>query len=104
MAGVKGRSGGARSGAGRKPKEKPKSVEIEGRDPLQFLLDVMQGLITPSAEQLKAAQTAVQYMHPKKGESSGKKEAAEDAQKAAASGRFGMREAPRLATAGGKAI
>lgn len=104
MAGVKGRSGGARSGAGRKPKEVPETVEIEGRDPLQFLLDVMQGVIVPSPEQLKAAQTAVQYMHPKKGESSGKKEAAEDAQKSAASGRFGMREAPRLAAAGGKAI
>lgn len=96
--------GGARPGAGRKPKEKPETVEVDGRDPLEFLLDVMQGKIVPTAEQLKAAQTAAQYMHAKKGESSGKKEEAAEKQKAAASGRFGMREPPRLAAAGGKAL
>ena len=74
------------------------------RDPLEFLLDVMQGKIIPTAEQLKAAQTAAQYMHAKKGESGGKKEEAAEKQKAAASGRFGMREPPRLAAAGGKAL
>lgn len=104
MAGVKGRSGGARPGAGRPKKEQPETVVVSERDPLQFLLDVMQGLIEPTMAQLKAAQAAAQYVHPKKGESSGKKEEAEAKAKAAAGGRFGRRQAPKLVAAGGKAV
>lgn len=113
MAGAKGRSGGpranaggARPGAGRPKKDKePKPpAQVAERDPLQFLLDVMQGLVEANPTQLRAAIAATQYMHAKKGESSGKKDEAETKQKAASAGRFGKREAPRLAAAGGKAV
>lgn len=107
MAGVKGRSGGARpnsggkrEGAGRKPKAPGSTVT---RDPLQFLLDVMQGKVDPSPAQLKAAQAAAQYVHAKKGEG-GKKEAKGDAAKAAGAGRFAPASGPRLAAVDGRQV
>lgn len=81
MAGVKGRSGsgGARPGSGRKPKPKepqqPPQVVVS-RDPLDFLLDVMQGKVAANLAQVKAAITAAPYVHPKKGETGKKEEAA----------------------------
>jgi phage terminase small subunit len=89
--------GGKRPGAGRKPKPKVEpAVQIEtpagdgaevSRDPLEFLLDVMQGKARPSPDQLKAAIAATQYVHTKKGEG-GKKDAAKEAAVEAAAGRF----------------
>jgi phage terminase small subunit len=94
--------GGKRPGAGRKPKPKVEPVlhmqseseaEVErlvqgvSRDPLEFLLDVMQGKVRPSPDQLKAAVAATQYVHTKKGEG-GKKDAAKDAAVEVAKGRF----------------
>lgn len=99
MAGVKGRSGGSREGAGRKPI--PEDVS-EIRDPLEFLLDVMQGFIKPSPDQLKAAQTAAQYTHVKKSEG-GKKEQKQDAAQKV-KGRFERAAPPRLVASGGKPV
>lgn len=99
MAGVKGRSGGARPGAGRKPQpqEEKQTIATSGKQtPLEFLLSVMNDNALEDKLRLDAAKTAAQYVHPKKGESSGKKEDAEELQKAAASGRFGARAGPRL--------
>lgn len=107
MAGVKGRSGGprpnsggARPGAGRKPKP---AVLIDGRDPLAFLLDVMQGLIEPSPAQLKAATAAAKFMHAPKAPS-GKKESKNDAAAEVAGGKFRPGAAPRLAAVNGKSV
>lgn len=106
MVGVKGRSGGARPGAGRKPKPKepPKApVVVASRDPLEFLLDVMQGVIEPTREQLRAAIAATQYKHPKKGDA-GKKDVAAEKAKAVAAGKFGASQPPRLIVSGGRSI
>lgn len=94
MAGVRGRSGGARPGAGRKPK--PTVVVDAGMAPLEFLRGVMVGAIDARPEQLKAAIAAARYMHapPTSGV---KAEAAERAKKAGSGGRFGARTAPPLA-------
>lgn len=108
MAGVKGRSGsgGARPGAGRKPKPKepPKApAVVASRDPLEFLLDVMQGTVVPTKEQLRAAVAATQYKHPKKGDA-GKKEGAAEKAKAAAAGKFGAAQPPRLIASNGRKV
>ena len=117
MAGVKGRSGGARPGAGRKPKAKPAGdaalkVELEpqphggglkrsraepvpqgGKDMLQFLQDVALGRTEATTIQVRAAIAAVQYTHTKRHDGGKKEEAAEKAAKAA-KGRFGVRPPP----------
>lgn len=102
MAGAKGRSGGARPGAGRKAKDRKEQDQsatsnvadgpevpavVETREPLEFLLDVMQGKVDPTARQLRAAVAAAQYFHMKKGDG-GKKDDADAKAKTAASGRF----------------
>lgn len=76
--------GGARPGAGRKPK--PPHVTTE-RDPLEFLIGVMTGEIAANAAQVKAAVAAAPYVHSKKGEG-GKKDAHASAAKKAAGGKF----------------
>ncbi|MHB1188760.1 hypothetical protein [Thiobacillus sp.] len=85
--------GGARPGAGRKPK--PPCVTAE-RDPLEFLLDVMQGKVAANLAQVKAAIAAAPYVHPKKGESGKKEEAAAIAKKAAAGGKFAPSKVPNV--------
>lgn len=100
MAGVKGKSGGARPGAGRKKKP---PVASPYTDPLEFLREVWLGNIEASATQVRAAQAALPFVHKKKGEG-GKKEADEEQLERAAAGRFGRRPAPKLAAAGGKKV
>jgi len=104
MAGVKGRSGGARQnsggkrpGAGRKPKPKPEPVLIEsaGRDMLKLLQDVALGLTEATPLQVRAAIAAVQYTHTKRGDG-GKKDEQAEAAKKAAGGKFGSRQPPKL--------
>lgn len=112
MAGVKGRSGGARPGAGRKPKaviegrevqahggelKRQKAVPVpqEPTDMLTLLQNVALGLTDATSLQVRAAIAAVQYTHSKKGEG-GKKDEAADRAKAAAGGKFGVRQGPRL--------
>jgi phage terminase small subunit len=93
MAGMPGRSGGARPGAGRKPAPKPDPVVCSEEDPLVFLKSVMQGAIDPSPSQLKAAIAAAQYVHRKAGEG-GKKDERANAAKVAAKGKFAAAPAP----------
>lgn len=98
MAGTKGRSGGARPGAGRKPKDPAEEQTIAtsgNQTPLEFLLTVMNDNELADKLRLEAAKTAAQYVHPKKGEG-GKKDDAADRAKAAAGGKFGVRQGPRL--------
>lgn len=109
MAGVKGRSGGARPGAGRPRKERDPADDLTiatsgDQSPLEFLLSVMNDNAIADKLRLEAAKTAAQYVHPKKGESSGKKEEAEARAKAAGAGKFGRREPPKLVAAGGQKI
>lgn len=110
MAGVKGKSGGprknaggARPGAGRKPKEPAPPTPVDTRDPLSFLLDVMQGNVEANMTQVRAAIAAAQYVHVKKGDA-GKKDEQADKAKKAAGGKFAPVAAPRLAAANGKKL
>lgn len=83
MAGVKGMKGGggARPGAGRKPKQ-PEPVDIpESGDPMVFLLAVMDDESADQRVRADAAKALLPYMHPKIGEG-GKKEAKDRAAKA----------------------
>lgn len=109
MAGVKGRSGGARSGAGRKPKErdseaenKDKPVLIAECDMLKMLQDVALGRVEATALQVRAAIAAVQYTHAKVGEG-GKKEQKQEAANKVAS-RFAPAAPPKLVAAGGRKV
>ena len=131
MAGVKGRSGGARPGAGRKPKAKPEQakvpasvkVELEPQphggalkrsqeapvaqaetDMLKFLQDVALGRTEASSLQVRAAIAAVQYTHTKRADGGKKEEQAEKAKQAAGAGRFAAVAPPRLAAAGGRKV
>ncbi len=102
MAGVKGQSGGpransggARPGAGRPKKSKPAPTPLEGRDMLQLLQDIALGRVEATPIQVRAAVAAVQYTHPKKGESGKKAEKVESA-KAAVSKFGGVPPPPRM--------
>ena len=110
MAGAKGRSGGARPGAGRKPKPAtaiPDEVANvkpgEPFDPRPALEQVALGLLDVSPAQLKALTALLPYVHTKKGEG-GKKDQRADAAKKAAGGRFTPAAPPRLVAAGGKKL
>lgn len=86
MAQSKGKWGGSRSGAGRprKQAELPvQPVQTDERDPVKFLLDVMQGLVVADSMQLRAAIAAAQYTNVKKADGGKKEEQADKAQKAA---------------------
>lgn len=102
MAGVKGRSGGARPnsggrrpGAGRKPKPKQEPVPQGDKDMLELLQDIALGRTDATALQVRAAIAAVQYTHSKKGEGGKKEETAEAARKAS-QGKFGSAPPPTL--------
>jgi hypothetical protein len=103
MAGVKGRSGGARPnsggvrpGAGRKKKEpSPPVKQDDGKDMLRLLQDVALGKTDATALQVRAAIAAVQYTHTKRHDG-GKKDDAADKAKQAAAGRFAAGAAPQL--------
>lgn len=99
MAGVKGRSGGARPNTGgARPNSGPKpkvtigpvAVEITPIEPianaeitpLEFLLQVMRSPHIDDKTRLEAAKTAAQYCHLKKGDGGIKDEKAEKAKKA----------------------
>lgn len=130
MAGVKGKSGGpranaggARPGAGRKPKSAPGGVEVSlerqpnggalkrakstpvelpPMDMLEMLQAVALGKVEATVTQVRAAIAAVQYTHTKKGEG-GKKQEQKDKAIAAGQGRFGAPPPPpRLVHSGGK--
>ncbi|WP_157667592.1 hypothetical protein [Comamonas serinivorans] len=71
---------------------------------LELLKRIALGHVDATTIQVRAAIAAVQYTHPKRGESTGKKEAAEAKAKAAGEGKFGRREPPRLVSNGGSKV
>lgn len=102
MAGVKGKSGGprknsggSRPGAGRQRKKPIQPAQTDERDPVKFLLDVMQGVVVASNMQLRAAIAAAQYTNIKKADGGKKEEQADKAQKAA-TGKFAAAAPPKL--------
>lgn len=107
MAGVKGRSGGARPGAGRPRKSKPEAeiqkdagdppAEAVERfdDPLAYLLHVMNDAGQEPRLRVRAAVAAAQYLHTKTHDG-GKKDGRQEAAKKAASGRFAPKAPPKL--------
>lgn len=99
MAGVKGKSGGprknsggARPGAGRKPK--PAAVSKRD-DPLEFLRGVWKGEIEANPSQVKAATAALPFVHEKRGEG-GKKDKKAAAANKAGKGKFAPSRPPTL--------
>lgn len=102
MAGVKGRSGGARAGAGRKKNPENQGAEYsastEGMTPLEALEFFQNDPEVPLALRIKAAGLAAPFRHKKLGEASKKdsgKSAGADAGDAAAPSRFAPRVGPR---------
>ena len=103
MAGVKGKSGGKRVGAGRKPAQKALEADSGASDdlidsdapkqPLEFLLAVMNSGKADPKLRVKAAVAAAQYLHMKKGDG-GKKDEEADKAKKAGQGRFKAAPAP----------
>ncbi len=100
MAGVKGRSGGKRPGAGRP--RKPPEVAVH-EDPLAFLKAVWKGEIDASPAQVRAATAALPFVHRKLGEG-GKKDQQNEAAKRSATGRFSTAAPPKLVASGGVKI
>jgi phage terminase small subunit len=92
MAGVKGKSGGARPGAGRKPAP-PQVAPLGSDDPLEFLRSAWMGKIAASPSQIRAAAAALPFVHQKLGEG-GKKDGAADRAKKASAGKFAAAPAP----------
>ena len=94
MAGVKGRSGGARPGAGR-PKKEPTILQLAAtyNDPLPFLRAVWNDSGTDLRVRVNAAKAALPYLHQKPGET-GKKEAAKARATGAGVGVFSPIAAP----------
>jgi phage terminase small subunit len=97
MAGVKGKSGGARPGAGRPRKAvSPLNVE-QSEDPLKFLLGVMNDMTQDPKLRVRAAVAAAQYTHTKKGDG-GKKEERAEAAKKAGGGKYAPAAPPQRTT------
>ena len=102
MAGQPGKSGGARAGAGRKPKE-PEVLGLDGKfeDPKDFLRAVMNDVSADARMRVDAAKALMPFEHQKMGEG-GKKEAKQDAAKKAGGGKFAAAAPPRLVVNNGK--
>ncbi len=102
MAGKPGKSGGARAGAGRKPKGK-QVIDLSGvmadalthKDPKAFLLAVMNDGATEARLRVDAAKALMPFIHQKIGEG-GKNDEKQDAAKKASAGKFGAAAPPRL--------
>lgn len=101
MAGVAGRSGGARPGAGRKPKNADSAaLSIGDRDMLELLQDVALGRVEATSLQVRAAIAAVQYTHVKRHDGGKKDDVAKRASKVAT--KFATSTPPKLVAVGGK--
>ena len=92
MAGAKGRSGGARTGAGRPPKE-PTFINLGTTydDPEKFLRAVMNDTQTDAKLRVDAAKALMPFVHQRKAPGTAK-----DAAKPAASGRYAARAPLKL--------
>lgn len=108
MAGVKGKSGGARAnaggarpnsggarpGAGRKPRVvAPVAIDVSP-DPQKFLLDLMNDPAADPRMRLDAAKALMPFMHGKPG--TGKKDERQAAAKKVSTGKFAPAAPPRL--------
>ena len=94
MAGVKGKSGGARPntggarpGSGRKPKVVAPITIDASADPKKFLIDLMNDPAADPRMRLDAAKALMPFMHDKPG-AGGKKDERLSAAKKAATGKF----------------
>jgi phage terminase small subunit len=85
MAGQPGKSGGARTGAGRKPKPPnlSTSTALLTKDPKDFLVAVMNDPATEMKTRADAAKALLPFMHKKLGEGGKKDQKQEDAKTAA---------------------
>lgn len=93
MAGVKGRSGGARPGAGRPPKDPADDLTIAtsgNQKPAEFLLTVMNDNAVADKLRIDAAK-ALLSAEVRRAENGGKKAEKQAAAEGVASGRFGLR-------------
>jgi len=104
--GMKG-GGGARPGAGRKPKEKQvldlSSIMADAlthKDPKAFLLAVMNDGATEARLRVDAAKALMPFIHQKIGEG-GKKDEQQNAAKRAGAGKFSAAAPPRLVSSRG---
>ena len=109
MAGVKGKSGGARPntggsrpGAGRKKKETPVVEFSANGDPKVFLVELMNDPAVDVRMRVDAAKALMPFVHQKLGEGGKKEERQEAAKKVA--GRFSQASPPKLVAAGGRKI
>lgn len=100
MAGAKGRSGGVRSGAGRKPIQPVQIAPVvagvvdgEPLDPRPTLELIAMGHMEVSPQQFKALTALLPYTNTKKGDG-GKKEEIADKAKRVGAGKFGAAPAP----------
>ena len=93
MAGVKGRSGGARPGAGRKKKEPAVNPHA---DPLDFLKAVWTGEVEATVAQVRAATAALPFKHKKLGASDKPGPGKPDGE--VPTGRYATRRGPGAAT------
>ena len=100
MAGVKGRSGGARPNSGPRPKEpvklaipEPITESLAHKDPKIFLLALMNDIEADVKLRADAAKALLPFMHQKLGEG-GKKDEKANAAKKASTGKFGAAPPP----------
>lgn len=91
------RRGGARPGAGR-PKSKAAKLNMPAtKDPLVFLLSVMNDTASDARLRIVAATAALPYVHERAGNvQCGKKSKQAEAAKAAGKGRFAAPAPPKL--------
>lgn len=96
MAGVKGRSGGARPNTGPKPKE-PVYLDLSVRfsEPDKFLMAVMNDSGSESKLRVDAAK-ALLSAQVRRAENGGKKDAVQEAAKKVAGGKFAAAAPPKL--------
>ena len=85
-------------------REKPELPEdLSDMSPLDYMLRVMRDPKMPVDLRMRAAQNALPFCHPKKGEASAKKEEEAARKKAGQTGRYARRQPPALtALQGGK--
>jgi phage terminase small subunit len=103
MAGVKGRSGGARLNSGPKPAEPVKlTLGVIYEDPDKFLRAVMNDSETDAKLRVDAAK-ALLSAQVRRAENGGKKDAKQEAAKQVAN-KFATPTPPKLIAAGGKKV
>ena len=105
MTGVKGRSGGKRPGAGRKPKDPDVIVSpaLLTSNPTQFLISLMNNQAADIKVRADAAK-ALLAAELRMAENKGKKSELADAAAKAGAGKFASATPPKLIAANGKKV